>query len=359
MTLLKFDGFEGYSDPDDAVGSGSIISTFNRDVWSFQTGRNGGKSLRYKANNVYDGYLFLNFPTIDEDYSGIIGFAVKWNHHIENMDYPNAFFKFGYSGAYDYFRIESYLNGNISFGVYADGGSWKSPETYHVNADEWYYIEVKFRIHDTLGVGQMRINEQLVYSYSGDSLTATNVFPPYDISYCQFGLPGNYQETLYSMELDDIYIADTSGSENNDFLGDIRIDTIHPNGAGNYTQLTPSTGSNYQCVDEVAIDESDYVEGANAGDKDSYSYQSVPTDIDDSGIIGLQIRNFGQRTATADNIKIDPFIRISTTDYSQTAQDLPDSFGEVRGDIVLDDPSDSNPWTQAKINACEFGVEVG
>lgn len=358
MTLLKFDGFEGYSDPDDMVGSGSIVSSIGtRDVWSLQTGRNGGKSLRYKANNVYDGYLFLNFPIIDEDYAGILGFAIKWNHHVEDMNGSYSLLKFGYSSAYDYFRIEAHSNGSLTFGVWADGG-YKSSETFNVNADQWYYIEVKHRIHGTSGVGQMRIDEQLVYSYSGDTHTAPNVFPPYNITFCQLALTGNYQETLYSMEVDDIYIADTSGAECNDFLGDIRIDAIHPNGAGNYAQLTPSAGNNYECVDEEAINISDYVEGANTGDKDSYSYESVPTDLDDTGIIGLQIRNFAQRTATADNIKIDPFIRIGSTDYSQTAQDLPDLFGEVRGDIVFDDPSDSNPWTQAKINACEFGMEI-
>jgi hypothetical protein len=204
----------------------------------------------------------------------------------------------------------------------------------------------------------MRIDEQLVYDYSGDTCTTTNVFPPYDITYCQFAFDTDYQEPLFSTEVDDIYIADTSGSENNDFLGDIRIDAIHPNGAGNHTDLTPSTGNNYECVDEIAIDEADYVEGVNATDKDSYTYGSVPTDLDDAGIIGLQIRNFGKRTAAATNIKIDPFIRTGSTDYSQAVQDLPDSFGEVRGDIVLDDPSDSGDWTQAKINACEFGMEV-
>ncbi len=175
-----------------------------------------------------------------------------------------------------------------------------------------------------------------------------------DIDYLKFVFPHDC-----FIELDDIYLADNQGSDINDFLGDIRIDAIHPNGAGNHTDLTPSAGSNYQCVDEDELDDSDYVEGINATDKDSYSYESVPTDLDDSGIIGLQIKNNCKRTAAATNIKIDPFIRTGSTDYSQTVQDLPDAIGIVSGDIILDDPSDSNPWTQAKINACEFGMEVG
>jgi hypothetical protein len=359
MTLLKFDGFEGYTNPDDAVGTGSILSSIgNRDVWSFQTGRNGGKSLRYKANNVYDGQMMLNLPIISEDYEGTLGFAIKSNHHIENMSGASkALVKFGCDG-FSHFRILQYPNGSWEFGA-LKGNDLIDPEIFNISADRWYYVEIKYRCHETLGVAQMRIDEQLVYDFSGDTLWQTNSNPPYSIKYNYITLSGNYQESEYSMELDDIYISDNQGSENNDFLGDIRIDTIHPDGAGNYAQMTPSVGNNYECVDEAEVDESDYVEGANAGEKDSYAYPDVPTDLDDTAIIGLQIRNFSKRTAEATNIKIDNLIRTGSTDYSQVAVDLPDAFGETRGDIVLDDPSDSNPWTQAKINACEFGMEVG
>jgi len=45
MTLLKFDGFEGYTSPSNAVGKGGLINTTGFSVWSYQTGRNGGKCL--------------------------------------------------------------------------------------------------------------------------------------------------------------------------------------------------------------------------------------------------------------------------------------------------------------------------
>jgi hypothetical protein len=138
----------------------------------------------------------------------------------------------------------------------------------------------------------------------------------------------------------------------------VRVDAINPNGAGNHTDLTPSTGSNYECVNEAIIDESDYVEGANAGDKDSYSYPNVPTDLDDTGIYAVEINTISQRTAASDNIKIDGFIRTGSTDYNASDDlSLADSWSK-KSFIFERDPSDSNVWTQAKINACEFGVEV-
>ena len=151
---------------------------------------------------------------------------------------------------------------------------------------------------------------------------------------------------------------DGSGTTNNDFLGDIRVDAIHPNGAGNYTQLTPSAGSNYECVDETNMDDSDYVEGANAGDKDSYTYGSVPTDLDDAAIFGIQLRNQAVRTAESDNIKMKGFLRTGSTDYEETTAQSLDDVVKSKRIVWEDDPSDSNVWTQAKINACEFGMEV-
>jgi hypothetical protein len=150
----------------------------------------------------------------------------------------------------------------------------------------------------------------------------------------------------------------SNGSYNNDFLGDIRIDIINPNGAGNYTDLTPSSGDNYACVDEDIIDESDYVEGINVGDIDSYTYEDVPTDLDDSAIYAVDIRNVAQRTAASDNIKIDGLIRTGSTDYNASVDlSLSDSWSN-KNFIFEKDPSDSGDWTQAKINACEFGVEI-
>jgi hypothetical protein len=357
MALLFFDGFEGYSTPDDAEGKG-IIATLNRDTWSFQTGRNGGKCLRYKANNVYPGDFVLGIPTISQDYSAIIGFAVKFAHHFEAVQgAAEAFLKFGVSD-YSYLRIDNDDSGNLQIGFWADG-QWKSPENFKLQADRWYYIECKVKFNPSTGAGQVKIDEQLIYDYTGDNVTTSNDFSPYDVSYARFRFGYDYQTAEQNVQVDDFYLADSSGASNNDFLGDIRIDAIHPNGAGNYSQFTPSAGSNYQCVDEVGADESDYVEAAVDGYKDSYAFPNVPTDLDDADIKAVQIRTFSQRTATADNRKITPFIRTGSTDYSQSDVSLADSFGEARGDIVLLDPSDSNPWTQAKINACEFGMEVG
>ena len=254
------------------------------------------------------------------------------------------------SGSIGCLKIVTHPNGNLQIVLQQNGILGEVYIPY--NSGQWYYIEAKFRSHDTLGMGVVRIDEQEVFNVSnvdtiwsiGSEITAV-IF---------LSLP-----KVVDVRIDDLYIANSEGTENNDFLGDIRVDQIRPSGAGNYTDFTPSAGANYECVDDVTLDEANYVSHITLAEKDSYSYEDVPTDLDDASIIGLQIKNNCQRTAQASNIKIDPFIRIGSTDYSQTAQNLSDAISMVNGNIIIEDPSDASAWTQAKINACEFGMEVG
>jgi hypothetical protein len=354
MTLLKFDGFEGYSSPADAVGTNGIVQSYSRvGDWSYQTGRNNGKCSRFKATNLFQGIIYLNVPIIDSAYVGILGFAMKHTHSFENTSLSNPTCVFGPD---QFSNMKCYLNdsGVFTFGVWT--GSFVESGTIQLNIDQWYYVEMKFKCNNTVGIGQFRLDEQLLIDFSGDTKNSSTSDLNIDYGYLISGY--NYTDGEQWVEFDDVYIADDQGTENNDFLGDIRIDVINPNGAGNYSQLTPSAGNNYECIDETGFDESDYVEGITPGNKDSYTYASVPTDLDDTAIYAVQIRSNAQRTAPTDNIKINPFIRTGSTDYSQTDLDLGDSFRESQGDIIIEDPSDSGDWTQAKINACEFGMEV-
>ena len=121
MTLLKFDGFEGYSDPLDSENGNGIITDLSGTVWSYETGRNGGKCLRYNANNISRGIITLNIPAIDNSRVGILGFAV--NHHYffksTTTTYPTIEF-----GADLNSRFVAYISdsGLLTFGFLR--GSW-------------------------------------------------------------------------------------------------------------------------------------------------------------------------------------------------------------------------------------------
>jgi hypothetical protein len=351
MTLKFMDGFESYANVADlqqaypgSIDNGSL--TFPTD------GRRAGtKCLDWDSGytNTYV-YFPVNSNTFAVSEYAIVGFAFKSKQLLAGYD---CSFLLDNGGSADgggmAFRFKS---GGSSLSIeYCRQFGTSVIDNIPFELNRWYYLEVKCKIgNGTDGHIVVRLDEQELVNWTGDNQHLGG----FQISrfFVHFH---SYQD----IQIDDLYIAGSNGSYNNDFLGDVRVDAINPNGAGNHTDLTPSTGSNYECVNEAIIDESDYVEGANAGDKDSYSYPNVPTDLDDTGIYAVEINTISQRTAASDNIKIDGFIRTGSTDYNASDDlSLADSWSK-KSFIFERDPSDSNVWTQAKINACEFGMEVG
>ena len=347
MALLSADGFENYNDKADfdlTYPNNNLSDTY----LSFPLeDRNGGRCMKWDCDHTYLNQVWR---------MGTSGWAVSQSINIFGFAFKCGLNDNGAGSTLTLPVTGSYGGMSIQFNprsttatVRRWGVSQQIIGYFEYAYDTWQYLEVKLKISNS-GIIQIRLNEQTVIDWTGDNYYQNETFPI------------TFSIALHDDQLwwfDDFYRGNDQGSYNNDFLGDIRIDVINPNGAGNYTDLTPSTGNNYECVDETLLDDSDYVEGINVGDKDSYSYPVVPTDIDDAGIKAVMIKNHAQKTAEANNIKIDALLRTGSTDYnSSAAQNLSDGEFSPIDFIFEKDPSDSNPWTQAKINACEFGMEV-
>src|SRR5262249_45834379 len=138
-------------------------------------------------------------------------------------------------------RIKARRGGTVTLGT----------STAFLTAGAYNHIQIKVTISDTVGVVAIKVNDSLtgwLNLSSQDTQNAgtsniTNIIIGGDLT---FGIG-----TQMPFRIDDIVILDTTGAVNNDFLGDCRVEAIFPNGAGNYAQWTPSTGSNFQNVDET------------------------------------------------------------------------------------------------------------
>ena len=129
----------------------------------------------------------------------------------------------------------------------------------------WSYIEVMATINDVTGTCKVRVDGVELINFTGDTRNGgtnqtidmvTLVRPPSG---------GNSR-------FDDFYLCDGTGSAPyNAFLGDIRINTIVPTGAGSDTGFTPSTGANYTTVDELPYSATDFVTGTTTGTRDLYT----------------------------------------------------------------------------------------
>jgi hypothetical protein len=150
----------------------------------------------------------------------------------------------------------------------------------------WYWIWGYVKISDTVGVVRTKINGV------ADIATTTSLDTRNDagangdkLSSFIIGVDTNY-------DFDDLYIQDATGTTNNGDdidIGEVTIPYLTPDSAGDTTGMTPSAGSNFQCVDESPPnDDTDYVSAATSGTLDLYNLTSV-SGI--SAVKGVVVRN--------------------------------------------------------------------
>ncbi len=234
------------------------------------------------------------------------------------------------------------FNGSQHLELYDSSGLLIATGTTTIPVHSWFYVEIKL-VKGSTGTATVHLNGAAEIAASTGNYGTSNIDT---IEFSNHSLSG-------ATEVDDVYVVDTSGSApQNDFLGDIRIETLYPVADGSYTAWTPKFGTDhYQMVNEHLIDgDGSYVYDANPGDKDSYILETFI-----GTIFGAQL-NIGARKGDAPLRQIKPLIKQSGTDYLGALATLSSDY--VFYSWQLDkDPSGAD-WLAATINADEFGQEL-
>jgi len=217
------------------------------------------------------------------------------------------------------------------------------------DVSKWNFFEVKMKLSNTSGYIQARVNGVPLYLLSGiDTLnTGSNEY----INRIRFSGRG-------AARYDDIYICDNSGSENNDFLGNVRVDAIYPTANGNQNDGTASAGSNYECVDELdANGDTDYVALDALNEIELYAFGDLPVTTYTKTIYGIKINYQARKTDAAARTLAGVF-RINGTNYTYSSNTILSVEHEFFGEVWELNPDDSSVWEETDINAFEAGVKV-
>lgn len=207
----------------------------------------------------------------------------------------------------------------------------------------YYFIELKVTFDNSAGSYELRVDGVTKLSGSGIDTTGT---------------ANNYANALLISNgetggrVDDIYLCDNSGSNNNDFLGEVRVKVVLANGTGNYAQWTPSAGSNYQNVDDnPPDDDTTFNSSSTVGQKDSFDMQNVDINGNVKGIqIIPSVRNDGSGVARS-------LMRVSGTDYFGSNFSLTGSY-KFHPQIQETNPNTGALWTVSQIDSAEFGYDL-
>lgn len=218
-------------------------------------------------------------------------------------------------------------------------------------AGTWNFIELKATLDDVSGTAIIRCNGVEVINFTGDTRNSGS-----DTTWTQVSFDaGNNHATI-----DDIYICDGAGlAPYNNFLGDVKVETIVPTGNGNSSQLVGSDGNstdNYLLVDEIPVSLTDYVGSSTIGQKDTYGFSNLTTGSGQILSVQTSARVF-KSDAGAANMKV---VERAVSGTERESASVPVTASP--GILITTAPQTTDPdgaaWTIASVNAAEFGVKV-
>jgi len=357
MTLRLVEGFETFG-----TTIGNLVDTgLNRRYSNFYdvsvsnyagsmqvaAGRNGGYSVK-GCNSNYQYFFHVvaadDVPTND---TWVVGVAVKFETYFPDA---NAVIVLGHTSASTScwnFALKLLDTGKV--GAYGAGNTLLATTdvpVFHLN--QWHYFEAKVVCHDTAGSYEVRVDGLTVLSGSGVDTRAGA-----DTRFVRFRCDEYYQY------LDDIYICDTDGTTNNDFLGQVLVEAIFPSGDGDSSDWTPASGSdNYAMVADNPTNDDTYVENGTEGETDLYQYTDLAM-ITDEDILGVVLKTEPRMTAFPGDLDLYQTVKSGTTASDGEATNIAsDSYASIQR-VLESDPNTAAPWTASGVNSVQFGVKTG
>lgn len=351
--ILATDGFE-MKDIEDrwVAGFGSWVGTANLSG----AGRYGSDVCVYQSflSTVYYHRMFGEKSTV------IVGFALKMSaSNNSGFDLPIcALWGDTRSTQHLYIGVQNSTNkvtirrGNWTGTVLATSASVTIPN------NEWCYVEVKAVLHDSTGSVEVRVNEEVAVTFSGDTRNGgTNA----TFSSLMIGSQANFGSSIV-MSWDDLYICDTAdgtatqGAPFDDYLGDVRVRTLLPNGAGSSTQFTPTgSSSNYENVNDVPPVTTTWNASGTSGHRDTYALPN-PSIPGAETVLAVVLNSTALRDNTG-SISVKNAVKSGATVGYGASNALTTTRTHYM-DVKAKDPNTSATWSSAAIDAMELGAEV-
>ncbi len=338
-------------------------------------GRKGGYGLTATANYMDQTYDHIGrvFDSTMEEV--ILGFALKkveldtgyievMFNHVEETQSKIRF----YSNNFIWLKGDE----TIDYGM---------PKS--LQFDEWNYIEVKVKTHTVSGTLEVRINEYTAISLT-DLSTATTV--DY-IDRVRFRSMHVYDTDRHFAYIDDLYISNTTGAYNNDFMGNCEIAVVYPigqaeksdfllpptiSGVENYTQVDderyqndPTLYSNYFLEYEGDDDGTVWWSGTS----EAYNNDQTTMCHQDSYYDGSSYKNYFHwrfsyvnipRYAIIQRAWIDVYVHSSTISYPQNTTNEIYAYksGTDPGKFTTKEEVKAAPWTNNYVYSYGAGAPL-
>lgn len=216
--------------------------------------------------------------------------------------------------------------------------------TKFINQNTTYLVECYFKIHDSAGIVQLKIDGILELSFNGNTNIVGTTIDVLRIGASDPWPPGRYPRAYFNN-----IIVDSSA-----WIGETKIQGLVPTGVGNSAEWTPSVGANWECVDELPASDADYV-ATNANDiTDTYQTEDMSGDIASVKCVQIQARAETEGAPTPTNLKL--VARSGGADHLSSSKTVPAMVNSL-WHLWEDNPADSAAWEESDVNALEIGVK--
>lgn len=337
MSLIFIDGFElnDYNLGKYDVGTPESITT----------GRFGGQCARFTGSG---SMLKLFVPQEDDEI--ILGFGA----YFENLTNDNST-----NAQMVRFLSDAGVTVHLSFTVDATGvvrirrGGGNGTELGAsvagvITLNTWHYVEIRAILSDT--VGEVEVYVDGVQRINQTGLDTKNAGTKVVFDGVSFG-----RVVSTAWRVDDIYILNTQGAVNNDFLGECKVVASLPIADATVQwDSEPSLVNTFQAIDEPTPSGVDYIYSPTAAEKAMYDMTAL-ADLDHA-VYGVQASGYvAKDTAGTRSVKFRA--ESVAANALSSAITLPSSL-TTKTAIFETDPNGSIAWTPASVNAAYFGVEV-
>jgi hypothetical protein len=351
MALRFCDSFDHYATADFALKGWTTGGGFGSGpqvvAAAARTGTNGVRSNSASAAQTF----MIRSVSAASGTTAIIGYARKY----ATVAVQELMFSFRLSGTV---QFTLYQNTDGSMTAYRGGGEASTPSggtslgssAASVLTTGSQYIELKVVIDTgTSGSFEVRINGANVLSATGINTAGAGSSGWNSFRLGIFG-------SAAGDGLDDFYVCDGSGSYNNDFLGDIKVECkVASSGDGSNADWTPSTGTdNGAMVDEASYDgDTTYNSSSTVSQKDTYNFAALSST---GAVKAVQHGTFARKT-DAGLRAICSVARHSGVDYDGSNVYLGTTYTAVLR-VMEENPGTAAPWTIAGVDGAEFGQKV-
>lgn len=348
MTVLFFDGLNPYNS---IAHTRRFWEAVQNPTYQATGGRFGGGAFRFEQAGSNQAWASICPPLALTSF--IWSSSVSYNTSVVTR--PVLTVRDGSASTEASVQLRTRVNASCKLELLRGPGTVIATSTLNFPKDTYVRVELKATIANAGGTAIVRVNGIEYINFTGDTQETGNNTVDF------FTLEGIHGTEVGGFIFhDDPVLQDLLGSAPwNDFLGDVRIDELYPDGDTAQLDFTPvgAGSTNADRVDDGSAgpdDDTTYVHSVTAGHIDRYTHDNLPLTPEVifavQGILVAKKDSAGPRTMRQ-SFKSGATVQAGTT-FGPTSDYL--NYPH----ILETDPDTAVSWTESGVNALEMGPEI-